>query len=118
MDAKNKTAEAKSSKPPVITKIEFPKVIPITGERIRGLMYFKDPDGDAYKYKVDVVKATDFEGGMYFIKMNRLYSGDYHDGVYIIKSFCYSPQDVTLRVTLYDARGKKSNPMDYSFTCK
>lgn len=109
-----KTAEA--PKTPVITRINFPKEIPGNKSTMIGLLYFTDPDGDLRYITYDVVSAVSFGGGT--DNAPKLDSGDWHDGAIKIYLWCEGQQVVTLRATIYDWEGNKSNSMDFSFTCK
>ena len=110
------TQTAEAPKPPVITGINFPKEIPGNKSTMIGLLYFKDTDGDIRYITYDVVSAKTFGGGT--DDAPRLDHGNWTDGAIKIYLWCEGQQDVTLRATIYDWEGNKSNSMNFSFTCK
>lgn len=114
IDSLTKTAQA--PKPPVITGINFPKEIPGNKSTMIGLLYFTDPDGDIDHITYEVVSATNFGGGV--DNAPKLDSGDWTNGAIKIYLWCEGQQDVTLRATIYDYAGNRSNSMNFSFTCK
>lgn len=103
--------------PPVIVKIEFLSTIIGDGETNYGNLYFHDQNGDVNRLTLDVVSATNFGGADYDPSLY-LIAGDYYSGVYQLYIWCEGSQDVTLRATLYDMTGLKSNSVDFSFTCE
>lgn len=103
--------------PPVIENIEFLSTIIGDGETNYGNLYFNDPNGDVNRLTLDVVAATNF-GGADYDPSSYLIAGDYYSGVYQLYIWCEGSQDVTLRATLYDMSGLKSNSMNFSFTCE
>ncbi len=110
----SQTAEA--PKVPMITGISFPSEIPGNKSTIIGLLYFTDPDGDVQYITYDVVSAVTFSNGV--DNAPRLDSGDWTNGALKIYIWCEGEQNVTLRATLYDYAGNRSNSMDFSFACK
>jgi hypothetical protein len=117
-DAVRKTSTARANPaPPVITRISFPSEIPGNHSTIIGLVYFQDPNGDINRVTLEVVSAINF-GGSDYDPMSSMDSGSLYDGAFKIYIWCEGQQDVTLRVTLYDISGLKSNSMNFSFTCK
>jgi len=110
------TETAQAPKPPVITGINFPKEIPGNKSTMIGLLYFTDPDGDIQYVTYDVVSATHFGGGT--DNAPKLDSGNWNSGAIKIYLWCDGQQNVTLRATLYDFAGNRSNSMNFSFTCK
>ena len=117
-NAKSQTEGAKS-KPPVINSIDFPALIPKTGEIQRGILYFSDPDGDVVSQNVEVVSYTGsgFTGRTRDIK-DRLVSGTWYNGAIWIGFLCNENQDVTVRMTLIDSKGNVSNPKNVTFSCR
>lgn len=102
---------------PVIERIEFLSTIIGDGETNYGNLYFHDADGDVNRLTLDVVSATNF-GGADYDPRPYLIAGDYEAGVFQLYIWCEGSQNVTLRATLYDTTGLKSNSMDFSFTCE
>jgi len=113
---KSLTETAKAPKPPVITGINFPKEIPGNKSTMIGLLYFTDLDGDIQYVTYDVVSATEFGRGA--DNAPKLDSGDWHNGALKIYLWCDGQQSVTLRATIFDFAGNRSNSMNFSFTCK
>ncbi len=113
---KGLTQTAQAPKIPIITGINFPGTIPGNKSTIIGLLYFTDPDGDVQYITYDVIRATNFESGV--DNAPKLDSGDWTNGALKIYIWCEGEQDVTLRATLYDYAGNRSNSVDFSFTCK
>lgn len=103
--------------PPVIITIEFLSSILGDGKTNYGNLYFRDADGDVNRLTLDVVSATNF-GGADYDPRSYLIAGDYYSGVFQLYIWCEGSQDVTLRATLYDEAGLKSNSMNFSFTCE
>lgn len=103
--------------PPVIVKIEFLSTIIGDGETNYGNLYFHDQNGDVNRLTLDVVSATNF-GGADYDPAYYLIAGDNYSGVYQLYIWCEGSQDVTLRATLYDEAGLKSNSVNFSFTCE
>ncbi|MFC2055757.1 hypothetical protein ACFLV7_15895 [Chloroflexota bacterium] len=117
-NSKTKTEEA-IPKPPVINDIDFPSLIPKTGEFMRGKLYFSDPDGDVTHQNVEVLSYTGsgFTGRTRIIT-DRLVSGTWYNGAIWIGFLCRENQDVTVRMTLIDWKGNVSNPKTLSFSCR
>jgi len=112
----NLTETAQAPKIPVITGISFPKEIPGNKSTIIGLLYFTDPDGDMQYITYDVISAVNFGSGV--DNAPRLDSGDWTNGALKIYIWCEGEQNVTLRATIVDYAGNRSNSMEFSFTCK
>ncbi len=110
------TETALAPKPPIITGISFPGNIPGNKSTMIGLLYFTDADGDIKYLTYDVIHATNFSGGV--DNEPRLDSGDWTSGAIKIYIWCDGEQDVTLRATIYDWAGNRSNSMDFSFRCE
>lgn len=102
---------------PVIERIEFLSTIIGDGETNYGNLYFHDVNGDVNRLTLEVVSATNF-GSADYDPAYYLIAGDSYEGVYQLYIWCEGSQDVTLRATLYDAAGLKSNSMNFSFTCE
>ena len=103
--------------PPTILSIDFPSEIPADRTSVNGTVRFQDPDGDVSWVSFDVVGATDFTPFAYN-PVESLVEGDARDGTFKFHTWCGIAQDVTLRVTLVDAAGNRSGPVDFSFSCK
>lgn len=103
--------------PPVIVTIEFLSTIIGDGETNYGSLYFHDQNGDVNRLTLDVVAATNFDDADYDPNPY-IIAGDYYSGVYQLYIWCEGSQDVTLRATLYDMSGLKSNSVNFSFTCQ
>ena len=110
------TETAQAPKPPTITAINFPAEIPGNKSTIIGLLYFTDADGDVQYVTYDVVSAVNFGGGT--DNALKLDSGNWNNGALKVYLWCDGQQQVTLRATLYDYAGNRSNSMDFSFACK
>jgi len=106
-----------TSASPTIISIDFPSPIPADGTGIDGRVRFKDPDGDVNRVTFDVISASDFSG-FEFNPVNYLIEGDATDGVFSFHTWSNVVQQVTLRVTLYDAARNSSAPVDFSFSCQ
>jgi hypothetical protein len=102
---------------PVIENIEFLSTIIGDGETNYGNLYFHDFNGDVNRITIDVVSAENF-GNADYDPTPYLTAGDYYAGVYQLYIWCEGSQDVTLRTTLYDQAGLKSNSVNFSFTCE
>ena len=110
------TEIAEAPKIPLITGISFPSTIPGNKSTIIGLLYFTDPDGDIQYVIYDVVQATQFGSGI--DNAPKLDSGNWTNGTLKIYLWCEGEQFVTLRATLYDYAGNRSNSVNFSFECK
>jgi hypothetical protein len=104
-----------TSASPTILSIDFPSEIPADGSGIDGKVRFKDPDGDVNRVTFDVISASDFTS-FEFNPMNYLIEGDPAEGVFSFHTWSNVVQQVTLRITLYDAAGNSSAPVPFSFT--
>jgi hypothetical protein len=102
---------------PVITSIEFPDKISASGSSVGGRVHFRDPDGDVNWVAFDVVSAEEFQG-FQFNPLESLDAGDATDGAFLFNIWCERVQRVTLRVTLSDASGNRSVPVDLRFSCE
>jgi len=80
-------------------------------------VWFQDPDGDVNWVTFDVISATDFTP-FAFNPIESLVEGDARDGTFGFHMWCGTVQDVTLRVTLFDAAGNSSVAVDFAFSCK
>lgn len=103
--------------PPVIVTVEFLSTIIGDGVTNYGNLYFHDQNGDVNRLTLDVVTATNF-GSADYDPRDYLIAGDPFSGVYQLYIWCEGSQDVTLRATLYDEAGLKSNSVIFSFTCE
>lgn len=103
--------------PPELISIDFPSQIPTDGSRIEGRVQFRDSDADIKQATFDVVSAASF--GPFEIKpLWSLVEGNATGGAFRFRIRCMTPQQVTLRVTLYDTAGNSSAPVDFSFSCQ
>ena len=106
-----------TSAPPAILRVYLPPVIPGDRSTVNGELEFSDPDGDVNRLTIEVVQAVNFGGSDYDPRQYLMY-GDRYNGVYQLYIWCEGQQTVTLRYTLYDGRGNRSNSMDASFECR
>ncbi len=105
---------AQTGTPPEITFIDFPSEIPADGSEITGYVGFKDKDGDIATANFEVVKAEDFQP---FSLDLRQFKG-YTEGVFMFTIATTTPQQVTLRLTLIDEAGNRSEPKEFSFAAR
>jgi hypothetical protein len=106
---------AAGSSPPVITRVDFPKTIPASGNKFVGWTSFKDPDGDVVLQRMEVVSSLSMKG--FEDDPRQGLFGSPTEGRYDFKIWCFRKQEVTMRVTLVDAAGNQSNSMEFSFEC-
>jgi hypothetical protein len=95
---------------PQITFIFFDAEIKADGTPASGLVGFKDPDGDVIKAVFDVVQATDFQPFSFDPQVKGI-----EEGAFEFTLATKVPQRVTLRLTLIDEAGNRSQPKDFSF---
>jgi hypothetical protein len=95
---------------PRVTGIEFPSAIRADGEKTRGYVSFFDPNGDITSVRFDVVNAVRFTPFSFEPNVNGETSGSFS-----FRIWCSTKQTVTLKVTLYDRQGNKSEPYYFSF---
>lgn len=105
-----------SSGAPEILSIEFPSPIPADGTPFDGRLQFRDSEGDINYVGFDVTSG-DFSG-FGFNPMDFIVEGNVEQGVSLFNMHCNIVQNVTMRVTLYDAAGNSSPPLDFSFSCQ
>jgi oligopeptide transport system substrate-binding protein len=105
-----------SSGAPEILSIEFPGQITADGTGFDGRVRFRDPEGDINWASFDVISAIDF--GSFGFDPTPFVEGDPREGAFSFHTWCTVVQDVTMRVTLYDAAGNSSPPVDFSFSCQ
>jgi hypothetical protein len=105
------------SEPPTIISIDFPSQIPSDGSSVAGTVQFQDADGDVSWIAFDVIRATDFTP-FEFDPLESLVEGDATGGTVEFYMWCVTVQDVTLQVTLFDAAGNSSAPVDFGFSCR
>jgi hypothetical protein len=103
------------SSPPVITKVDFLSGIPANGTKFTGWVSFKDPDGDVNWMKMEVVRSVSMKGFEADPRPHML--GTPTDGKCRFQIWCYRKQEATMRVTLIDAAGNSSNPVEFEFEC-
>lgn len=95
---------------PQITFISFDAEIKADGNPVSGFVGFKDPDGDVIRAEFDVVQATDFQPFSFDPKVKGA-----KEGVFEFALATRVPQRVTLKLTLVDEAGNRSQPKDFSF---
>jgi len=105
------------SEPPTIISIDFPSQIPADGSSVPGTIQFQDPDGDVSWITFDVLRATDFTP-FEFNPLESLAEGDATGGTVEFYLWCVTVQNVIMRVTLFDAAGNSSAPVDFGFSCR
>lgn len=98
---------------PSIIRVDFPQQIPADGTRVTGKVYFEDPEGDINKITFEVVEATEFKP----FSFNPYVQGQTTGAIGFFIA-CYTAQQVTLRVMLFDGEGNRSEPVDFSFSCR
>lgn len=103
--------------PPVIISVDFPAEMPTDGSSVDGSVWFQDPDGDVNWVTFDTISSGGF-APFAFNPLDSLFEGDTTEGTFGFYMWCSAAQDVTLRVTLFDAAGNSSDPVDFSFSCK
>jgi hypothetical protein len=103
--------------PPTIISMDFPSEIPADKTSVDGTVWFQDPDGDVNWVTFDVTSATNFTP-FAFNPMESLVEGNARDGAFKFHIWCTTVQSVTMRVTLSDAAGNSSAPVDVGFRCK
>lgn len=102
---------ARTGTPPEITFVDFPMEIPADGSEHTGYIGFKDPDGDVIRADFEVVRAVDFQS--FSIDLQQ-FKG-LKEGVFSFTISTMTPQEVTLRLTLIDETGNRSEPEELSF---
>ncbi len=95
---------------PRVTLVEFPSVICTDGKKSRGYVSFFDPNGDIALVKFDVADAVSFTPFGFEPDVNGKTSGTFS-----FRIWASMAQEVTLRVTLIDRRGNRSEPYFFSF---
>jgi hypothetical protein len=95
---------------PRVTGIEFPSAIRADGKKTRGYVSFFDPDGDITYVRFDVVNAVRFTPFSFEPNVSGKTSGSFS-----FRIWATMKQSVTLKVTLIDRLGNKSEPYYFSF---
>lgn len=95
---------------PRVTGIEFPSAIRADGEKTKGYVSFFDPHGDITSVRFDVVNAVRFTPFSFEPNANGKTSGSFS-----FRIWATMKQTVTLKVTLIDQQGNKSEPYYFSF---
>ena len=95
---------------PRMTGVEFPSAIRADGEKTRGYVSFFDPNGDIAAVRFDVVNAVRFTPFSFEPNVNGKTSGPFS-----FRIWSTMRQTVTLKVTLIDRQGNKSEPYYFSF---
>jgi len=93
-----------------VTAVDFPEKIRADGVKRWGRVQFHDPDGDITHARFDVVDALSFTPFSFEPDVNGKTSG-----VFDFRIWASMAQEVTLRVTLIDRRGNRSEPHYFSF---
>jgi hypothetical protein len=95
---------------PRVTGVEFPSAIRADGEKNQGYVSFFDPNGDITSVRFDVVNAVRFTPFSFEPNV----SGKTSDS-FSFRIWATMKQSVTLKVTLIDRLGNKSEPYYFSF---
>jgi len=95
---------------PRVTGIEFPSVILADGGKITSYVSFFDPNGDITSVRFDVVNAVRFTPFSFDPNVSGKTNGSFSFRIWTTMK-----QTVTLKVTLYDRQGNKSEPYYFSF---
>ena len=95
---------------PRVTGIEFPSVILADGGKITSYVSFFDPNGDITSVRFDVVNAVRFTPFSFEPDISGKTSGSFS-----FRIWATIRQNVTLKVTLIDRLGNKSEPYYFSF---
>ncbi len=96
---------------PQITFLSFDAEIKADGNPVLGFVGFKDPDGDIIiRAEFDVVQAADFQPFSFDPDVKGV-----KEGVFEFALATKVPQRMTLRLTLVDEAGNRSQPKDFSF---
>ena len=98
---------------PRVTGIEFPSVILADGGKVTSYVSFFDPNGDITSVRFDVVNAVRFTPFSVDPNVSGKTSGSFS---FWIRTT--TKQVVTLKVTLIDRSGNKSEPYYFSFRAK
>jgi hypothetical protein len=95
---------------PRVTGIEFPSVILADGGKITSYVSFFDPNGDITSVRFDVVNAVRFTPFSFDPNVSGKTSGSFS-----FRIWATMKQTVTLKVTLIDRQGNKSEPYYFGF---
>jgi len=95
---------------PRVTLIEFPNTIRADGARNRGYVSFYDPNADIASVRFDVVDAARFSPFSFEPDVEGKTKGSFS-----FRIWATMKQTVTLKVTLIDCFGNKSEPCYFSF---
>jgi PKD repeat protein len=109
--------EARTPTAPAITKIVFPSAIKVNEEQ-NGIVKFEDPDGDVVQAELEVLEGDpatiEVKPGMSFDPgVQGQTKSSFRFSVIVTKA-----QTATLRLTLIDSAGLKSEPYEFSFEVK
>ena len=96
---------------PTLSRIAFASEFDATGEAIRGILVFNDPDRDLVKAKFTVIESVDFKS---FELDLTTYNGPPEGSVEFFISTT-TPKRVTMDVILVDAQDLRSEPQEFSF---
>jgi hypothetical protein len=100
----------KPSPVPEIVAIKYPATIPADGSNVAGIIEFRHRKGDVEKIELVPVEAENFTPVVLNSNAKGLKSGFIN---FTIQS--KTSQKVTLRATLIDSKGRRSEPMLFSF---
>ena len=95
---------------PEIVAIKYPATIPADGSNVAGTIEFRHRKGDVEKVELVPVEAKDFTPALFNGNVKGLKSG-----FISFTTHTKTPQKVTLRATLIDSKGRRSEPMLFSF---
>jgi hypothetical protein len=100
--------------PPEIVAVNFPPSIGATGRDVAGTVQFKAGNDPIAQAQFDVVAAESFDP---FTIQTRGVAAQ-KEGSLSFAIHSSIPQQVTLKATLIDAKGRRSNPMSFSFEAR
>lgn len=100
--------------PPEIVAVNFPTSISAGGRDVGGTVQFKAGHDQIAQAQFDVVEAQSFDP---FTIQPRGIAGQ-KEGSFSFSIHSSIPQQVVLKATLIDAKGRRSNPVSFSFEAK
>jgi len=104
-------AEIAGKVEPEIVSIDFPETISANGKNVKGAVWYKDNQGDIVKIRFDVVQASRFSPFRFepdYVKGKT--SGGIGFSIHSDRR-----QIVTLKVTLIDRQGNRSDSVTFTF---
>ncbi len=99
---------------PEIVTVNFPTLIGASGRDVAGTVQFKAGHDPIAEARFDVVAAESFDP---FTIQPRGVAGQ-KEGSFSFAVHSSIPQQVTLKATLIDSAGRRSNPMSFSFEAR